>query len=84
MIEQINKSQILYLTSIQTVVQSYKPEANVYLLHGSDFSVKVEFAEGGKSKYPEKNLWSQIEIDKSQSTCEAWEWITGNRGGRCN
>ena len=25
--------------------------------------------EGGKPKYPEKNPWSQIEIDKSPPTC---------------
>ena len=45
--------------------------------------MKIEFAEGGKPEYPEKNPRSQIEIDKSQPTCEAWEAISGRRGGRC-
>ena len=52
------------------------------MLEGSVLGVKVEFAEGGKLEYPEKNPWSQIEIDKSQPTCEAWESTPGCRGGR--
>ena len=35
------------------------------LLDSSDLGVKVEFAEGGKPEYPEKNPQSQIEINKS-------------------
>ena len=48
---------------------------------GSDLGVKVEYAEGGKPEYQEKNPRSQIEIDKSQSTCGAWESIPGCKSG---
>ena len=37
----------------------------------------VDFAEGGKLEYPEKNPQSQIEIDKSQPTCGAQDSIPG-------
>ena len=36
-----------------------------------DLGMNVKFAEGGKPEDPEKNPWSQIEIDKSQATCRA-------------
>ena len=42
----------------------------------------VDFAEGGKPEYPEKNPRSQIEIDKSQPTCGARESNLGRRGGK--
>ena len=35
----------------------------------------VDVAEGGKRTYPEKYLRNQIEIDKSEPTCGAWESI---------
>ena len=38
------------------------------MLDGSDFSVKVEFAEGGKPEYLEKNPRSQIETNLSPLT----------------
>ena len=37
----------------------------------------VDFAEGGKPEYLEKNPRSQIEIDKSQPTCGAQGSIPG-------
>ena len=40
-------------------------------LDGSDVGVKVDFAEGGKPEYPEKNPRSQIEMDKSQPTYQS-------------
>ena len=39
-------------------------------------------AEGGKQEYPEKNPWSQIEIDKYQPTCTAQDLNPSRRGGR--
>ena len=35
------------------------------MLDGSDLGVKVKSAKGGKLEYPEKNPWSQTEIEKS-------------------
>ena len=40
-------------------------------------------AEGGKPEYSEKNPRSQIEIDKSQPTCEAQDSNPGRTGGMC-
>ena len=37
----------------------------------------VDFAEGGKPEYPEKNPRSQIGIDKSQLTCGVRESMRG-------
>ena len=51
-------------------------------LNGSDLGVKVEYAEGGKPKYPEKNPQSQIETDKSKPTCGVEDLIPDSRGGR--
>ena len=44
--------------------------------------VIVDFYEGGKPEYPEKNPWSQIEIDKSQLMCGFLKSIPGRRGGK--
>ena len=44
--------------------------------------VIVDFYEGGKPEYPEKNPRSQIEIDKSQPTCESRIRSRVHRGGR--
>ena len=41
----------------------------------------VDFVEGGKPEYPEKNPRSQIEIDKSQPTCGALESNPGGEVG---
>ena len=43
--------------------------------------LKVEFAEGGKQEYSEKNPLSQTEIDKAQPMYRAWESIPSRRGG---
>ena len=55
---------------------------SLMVLKGQLLLPSVDFVEGGKPEYPEKNPRSQIEIDKSQPTCGAQESNPGRRGGR--
>ena len=57
-------------------------EMSLFGGRSSDLGVNVEFADGGKPEHLEKNPRSQIEIDKSQTTCGAQDSIPGHRGGR--